>query len=101
MAKGDTTGSNRGNSTLRILGLTSGLGCSVAFVLIAFIGGGIFLDGRLDSAPIWTLVGVAAGILAVGIELTAIIRISRERSAQTPWPRSSRPPDPDEAEDDR
>ena len=101
MGTGRERGSSEGNSTLRILALTSGLGCSVAFVLIALIGGGIFLDRRLDSAPLWTLVGVTLGIVAVTIELAAIVRISRERSSQTPWPRSSRPPDrPDDEDQD-
>ncbi len=85
-------------STLRILSLTSGLGCSVAVVLIAFIGGGIFLDGRFDSSPVWTLVGVGAGVVAVVMEMAAIVRMSRSRSASGAWPRSSRPPDPEEDE---
>lgn len=86
------------NSTLRILSLTTGMGCSVAVVLIAFIGGGIFLDGRFDSSPLWTLVGVAVGVIAVGMEMAAIVRLSKTRSASGAWPRSSRPPDPDEDE---
>lgn len=94
-----TNGTGSRNSTLRILALTSGMGCSVAVVLIAFIGGGIFLDGRFDSSPIWTLVGVGVGITAVGMELAAIVRISRTRAASVPWPKSSRPPDPDDDDD--
>lgn len=87
-----------GNSTLRILALTSGLGCSVAVVLIGLIGGGIFLDRRYDTSPVWTLIGVAAGLVVVVIEMATIVRISRSRSASAKWPRSSRPPDPEDDE---
>lgn len=89
-----------GSSTLRILGITSGLGCSVAFILIASIGGGILLDRRLDSSPVWTLIGVGIGIVAVVIEMATIVRMSRARSASAAWPRSSRPPDPEDERDD-
>ena len=89
-----------GNSTLRILALTSGLGCSVAAVLIGLIGGGIFLDRRFDSSPVWTLVGLAVGLIVVVVEMVTIVRISRTRSAAVAWPRSSRPPDPEDDGDD-
>lgn len=89
-----------GNSTLRILALTSGLGCSVAAALIGLIGGGVLLDRRFETSPIWTLVGLGAGLIVVAIEMLTIVRISRSRSASTPFPRSSRPPDPGDDEDD-
>ncbi len=94
----DTAGSE-GNPTLRLLGLTSGLGCSIAFILLALIGVGIWLDRRFDSEPLWTLVGVVIGVLAVATELTMLVRISRSRLNQRPWPKSSRPPEPDEDDD--
>ena len=89
-----------GNSTLRILAMTSGLGCSVAVVLIGLIGGGIYLDGRFDTSPIWTLVGLVAGIIVIAVEMATIVRISRSRSASAAWPRSSRPPDPEDDGDE-
>ncbi len=92
----DQSTSGAGNPTLRLLGLTSGLGCSIAFILLALIGGGIWLDRQLGTDPLWTLIGVTLGVLAVAIELATIVRISRSRANQRPWPRSSRPPDPDE-----
>jgi F0F1-type ATP synthase assembly protein I len=91
-------GSGDGNPTLRLLGLTSGLGCSIAFILLVLIGGGIALDRTFDTSPLWTLVGVTAGVLAVAGELIAIVRISQSRAAQKPFPRSSRPPEPDDEE---
>jgi hypothetical protein len=96
----DDTGGPAPNPTLRLLGLTSGLGCSIAFLLLALIGGGIWLDRRLGTDPAWTLVGVTVGVLAVSIELVAIVRISRSRANQQPWPKSSRPPEPDEDQDE-
>lgn len=95
-----TNGTGSGGPNLRILALTSGMGCSVAIVLIAFIGGGIYLDGRFDSSPVWTLVGVGIGVVAVGMELAAIVRLSRTRAAAVPWPKSSRPADPDDDGDE-
>lgn len=92
-------GSGDGNPTLRLLGLTSGLGCSIAFILLVLIGGGIALDRWLDSDPLWTLVSVTVGVITVAGQLILLVRISKSRAAQKPFPHSSRPPDPEDDED--
>lgn len=90
MASADQ-GERSSSPNARILALTSGLGCSVMVILLAFIGGGIYLDRRLDTVPIWTVVGVVIALTLVGFQLWMIVRISREKAAQVPWPRSSVP----------
>lgn len=60
---------------LGAIGVASGLGCSVVVSLLFFIGGGVVLDRALDSAPLWTLVGVAIGLVATGYQLWELTRI--------------------------
>ena len=56
-------------------GVAAGLGCSVVVTLVALIGGGVLLDGALDTSPIFTLIGVAAGLAAAGYQLWELTRV--------------------------
>jgi hypothetical protein len=49
--------------------VAAGLGCSIVVSIILFIGGGVLLDQVTDSAPLFTLIGVALGLLAAGYQL--------------------------------
>lgn len=60
---------------LGAVGIASGLGCSVVVSLLVFIGGGVLLDRSFDTAPLWTLVGVAIGLIASGYQLWELTRI--------------------------
>ena len=50
-------------------GTALGLGCSIVTSIILFIAGGILLDRWLDTEPIFTLIGVALGMLLAGYQL--------------------------------
>jgi hypothetical protein len=56
-------------------GAAAGLGCSVVVSLLVFIGGGILLDGALETTPILTLIGVVIGLIAAGYQLYELTRI--------------------------
>ena len=60
---------------LGAVGAATGLGCAVVVSLIGFIGGGVVLDQVVDSAPLFTLVGVVLGLVAAGYELYELTRI--------------------------
>ena len=71
------------SSTLRSVALASGFGCSVVSVLGLLVGGGVLLDQQRDSAPLWTLIGIALGLTAIVTEFAFLIRSSR-RESMTP-----------------
>lgn len=62
---------------LKAVGLAAGLGCSVVAGLIIFVLGGVFLDQWLETAPVFTLLGVLLGILAAGGQLYRLARAGR------------------------
>jgi ATP synthase protein I len=58
-------------------GTALGLGCSIVTSIILFIGGGILLDRWLETEPIFTLIGVALGMLLAGYELYELAMVGR------------------------
>ena len=72
---------------LRAIGAATGLGCSVVVVLGLLIGGGIALDQRFDSSPIWTLSGVILGLICAGVLLYELAKTGRGGTKAAP-PRS-------------
>ncbi len=69
------------SSILRSVALASGFGCSVVTVLGLLVGGGVLLDQQRDSAPLWTLIGIALGLMAIVTEFAFLIRSSRRESS--------------------
>jgi len=57
------------------VGVAAGLGCSVVVGLIVFIGGGLLLDRALGTEPVFTLIGVALGLVAAGYQLYELTRV--------------------------
>lgn len=58
-------------------GTAVGLGCSIVTSIILFIGGGVVLDEWADTSPVFTLIGVALGLLAAGYQLYELAQIGR------------------------
>jgi F0F1-type ATP synthase assembly protein I len=58
-------------------GTALGLGCSIVTSIILFIGGGILLDRWLETEPIFTLIGVALGLLMAGYELYELAMVGQ------------------------
>ncbi len=60
----------------RVVGLATGLGISVVASLIAFVALGIILYQWLDRSPLFTLIGVAIGLIAAGYQLYELVLAS-------------------------
>lgn len=58
-------------------GTAVGLGCSIVTSIILSIGGGVALDQWADTAPIFTLIGVALGLALAGYQLYELAQIGR------------------------
>ena len=68
----------------RVVGLATGLGISVVVSLIFFIGLGIVLDQWLDKTPLFTLIGVAIGLIAAGYQLYELVLASDSKRENGP-----------------
>jgi F0F1-type ATP synthase assembly protein I len=57
------------SSTLRALGMVSGIGFSIALCIGGGVWLGLFLDNRLGTSPIFLLVGIVVGLALAGYTL--------------------------------
>ncbi len=71
-------GPDLGSDHSKAIGVASGMGCSIVASLIIFIGIGVFIDQRYDLAPLFTLIGVALGLVAAGYQLYELTLIGRK-----------------------
>lgn len=62
---------------MRAMGTAASLGFSVVATLILFIGGGLWLDRWQDTVPVFTLIGVALGLVAAGYQLYELALLGR------------------------
>ncbi len=60
--------------TLRMFALASQLGFSLAAPLVFFIGGGILLDRKVGTTPLFLLVGVILGMIGAGYGLWDVVK---------------------------
>jgi uncharacterized membrane protein YedE/YeeE len=74
---------------MAVAGLLGQIGCLTVLVVLAALGAGLWLDGRLQTKPIFTL-GLLLGsvpvslYLMVRILLAGMARIQGEGGAKTP-----------------
>ncbi|CAA9574700.1 MAG: hypothetical protein AVDCRST_MAG59-3960 [uncultured Thermomicrobiales bacterium] len=61
-------------SRWQAIGQAAGIGFGIAAALILPIVGGLVLDGRLGRAPLFTLIGVAVGLVAAGYQLVELTK---------------------------
>lgn len=71
-----------------MVGLATGMGISVVASLIIFIGLGIFLDQWLDRSPLFTLIGIAVGLIAAGYQLYELVLVSDRKRRNGPLGRT-------------
>jgi F0F1-type ATP synthase assembly protein I len=64
-------------STIRSVAIASGFGCSIISLLVVAVGGGIWIDQRFDSGPLWTLVGIGLALASIVFEFVLLVRSSR------------------------
>ncbi len=69
---------------LSTLALASQLGFTIAGPLIVFILGGIFLDKKTGTSPLFLLIGVVCGMIGAGYAIYDLVR---------KLPSGRRPPD--------
>ncbi len=67
-----------------MVGLATGLGVSVVASLVIFIGLGIVFDQWLDRSPVFTLIGVAVGLIAAGYQLYELVLASDSKRRNGP-----------------
>jgi|GEM_PF-1656456 len=79
--------SSEDRERLGAAGAATGLGCSIVVTVILFIGGGILLDQRMDTTPVFTLIGVTIAVIASGYELYEMSRIGRKDVSPGPLTR--------------
>jgi len=68
----------------RVVGLATGLGISVVASLIVFVALGIILDQWLNKTPLFTLIGVAIGLIAAGYQLYELVLASDSKRENGP-----------------
>ena len=95
-----SNGQTPDNQELRVIGVATGLGCSVVVALILCIGGGVLLDRQFGTSPILTLLGVALGLATAGYQLWELAKVGNSKAqagpltrqiARLPMARASRP----------
>lgn len=63
---------------LRKIATATTLGFGVAVSLAVLVGGGVWLDGRFDTAPALTLIGLALGLISAGYQLYELALLNRQ-----------------------
>ncbi len=72
---------------LRVIGVATGLGCSVVVALVLCIGGGVLLDRQFGTSPIFTLLGVTLGLVTAGYQLWELAKVGNSKAQAGPLTR--------------
>jgi hypothetical protein len=56
-------------------GMAWGMGCSIVVSILISVLGGLFLDELTDRTPLFTLIGVALGLLLAGYQLWELAQL--------------------------
>jgi len=73
---------------LHAIGIASSLGFSLVATMVVLIGGGVLLDKWLDTAPLFTLIGVAVGLIAAAYQLYELTLLGRKDRENGPLTRA-------------
>lgn len=69
---------------VRVVGVATGLGCSIVAALVLCIGGGVFLDRQFGTMPVLTLIGVVLGLAAAGYQLWELAKLGNSKAQAGP-----------------
>lgn len=69
------------------MGTALTLGFGIAMSLALLTGGGVWLDTRFDTAPIWSIVGLFLGLIAAGYQLWELALVSQKNRDNGPLAR--------------
>jgi F0F1-type ATP synthase assembly protein I len=83
-----TNGPTPEQQDLRAVGVATGLGCSIVAALVLCIGGGVWLDARFGTSPLWTLIGVALGLVVAGYQLWELAKVGSKTARPGPMTRT-------------
>ena len=61
---------------LATAGTAAGMGCAIAATIVIMVIGGVALDRIADTTPLFTLIGVALGLVAAGYQLWELAQLS-------------------------
>lgn len=71
------SGAEKSDRNYQSIGLAATMGFGIAISLAVLVGGGVWLDTRLNSAPMWTIIGLVLGLIAAGYQLYELVLASR------------------------
>ena len=98
--QGVSNGQSPDQQELRVIGVATGLGCSIVVALVLCIGGGVLLDRQFGTSPVFTLAGVALGLITAGYQLWELAKLGNTKTqagpltrqiSRLPMARASRP----------
>jgi F0F1-type ATP synthase assembly protein I len=84
-------------ATQRALALVSGLGFAIAVPLALFTVGGLWLDDRLGTSPLFMLLGIVLGLASAGGLIAELLSIQSTGRGRVLRRRARRGPTEDEA----
>jgi F0F1-type ATP synthase assembly protein I len=76
---------------LRLIGLSLQFGFTIVGAIIIFLGGGIWLDRRMGTTPIFLLIGLVLAFIAIGYNLYEIATIGYKPRARSSGPTQPKP----------
>lgn len=88
MSNGKLPDFHENDRDVRAIGTAAGLGFSLVTSLVLLIGGGVWLDRWQDTSPVFTLIGVALGLIAAGYQLYELALLGRPDRENGPMGRA-------------
>ena len=79
-------------TSLRALGLVAGIGFAIAIPLAIFFLGGLWLDERLGTQPLFMMVGILLGLIAAGATIAELLAVESGRGGRVLRRRKRQPP---------
>lgn len=76
--------SDHSERDLQSIGVAVTLGFGTAVSLAALAGGGVWLDTKFDTAPLWSLIGLFLGLIAAGYQLYELALASQNNRENGP-----------------
>ncbi len=59
-----------------------GIGWFVAFCILGGAFGGVWIDGRMDTSPLFTLIGIGLGLVAAGVGMVRMLSAVFSQAAE-------------------
>ncbi|HEX8599317.1 MAG TPA: AtpZ/AtpI family protein [Chloroflexia bacterium] len=87
-ARGDPSSRIKDSGMAQSLAFAAQLGFAIACPMVAFIGGGAWLDNRFDTVPWLLFAGILLGILAAAGTLYQVMRAQTNRLERNKRPRA-------------